>query len=452
MSIVSYQPTAHNRMNGMHHNTRNERSSSAALSDSTATHMSDIELVAQSPEQFSPPAPSQSRASISNNTYTRGNDKITLQLPNVQSDEVYQPTDDSSPMDDYDQRFNSNGNRTKNGQHYGQPTAVTKQLKAGKQPSTLSTIIQHTLHPSSTTHNSVIEQQTTHNNHHTIKLDPGLPEEFESNVTFTTKFQRFTTHIITLAFGALLCLVDASLVITKAVDNTLAGSSAIYDVQYAILAFFVLDIVLRMVALKRLFFRNKWMVIDAVVTFCCIFFSLNVLKATMTVNGVVASCLQSARIAIRLWFVWKVGATSARAMVSTNKQRYTLHGFDLDLTYITDRIIAMGLPSTKIEAVYRNPIGQVARFFNTIHQGHYMLVNLCSERAYPVEPFQHRVLRVPFDDHNPPPLASLLHFCVIIDEFLSQQSDNVVAIHCKGTWSHRHCCFHTSATYCDTVD
>ena len=60
----------------------------------------------------------------------------------------------------------------------------------------------------------------------------------------------------------------------------------------------------------------------------------------------------------------------------------------------------MGLPSTNIEAVYRNPIDQVAKFFNKMHKDHYLIANLCSEREYPSEPFHGRVVRFPHDDHN----------------------------------------------------
>jgi phosphatidylinositol-3,4,5-trisphosphate 3-phosphatase/dual-specificity protein phosphatase PTEN len=71
-----------------------------------------------------------------------------------------------------------------------------------------------------------------------------------------------------------------------------------------------------------------------------------------------------------------------RKLVSKKKKRFVdeKNGFNLDLTYITPRIIAMGFPSTGIEAVYRNPMPEVQRFFKTRHEGHYKIINLCSER------------------------------------------------------------------------
>ena len=59
--------------------------------------------------------------------------------------------------------------------------------------------------------------------------------------------------------------------------------------------------------------------------------------------------------------------------------------YDLDLTYITHRVIAMGFPSTGAEGIYRNPLPEVQRFFNEYHEGRFMVFNLSSERDYPPE-------------------------------------------------------------------
>lgn len=48
-----------------------------------------------------------------------------------------------------------------------------------------------------------------------------------------------------------------------------------------------------------------------------------------------------------------------RKMVSGKRVRYIADGFDLDLTYITDRIIACSYPASGIESTYRNKIGDV---------------------------------------------------------------------------------------------
>lgn len=43
-----------------------------------------------------------------------------------------------------------------------------------------------------------------------------------------------------------------------------------------------------------------------------------------------------------------------KLMVSKKKKRFDYDGYNLDLSYITDQIIAMGFPAEKFESFYRN--------------------------------------------------------------------------------------------------
>jgi len=66
-----------------------------------------------------------------------------------------------------------------------------------------------------------------------------------------------------------------------------------------------------------------------------------------------------------------------RQLVSKEKNRFCYDEFDLDLTYITPKIIAMGKTSTSIEGIYRNKLEDVIEFFNQRHPNHYKVYNLC---------------------------------------------------------------------------
>lgn len=121
-----------------------------------------------------------------------------------------------------------------------------------------------------------------------------------------------------------------------------------------------------------------------------------------------------------------------RTRVSQNKVRFREGGFNLDLTYITPRIVAMGYPAHGTEYYIRNPIDEVERFFDERHAGHFRIYNLCSERAYDnPHRFHGCFRRFPFDDHNAPSLTLILQFVLDAATFLDADESNVVAIHCK---------------------
>ncbi|XP_035783689.1 uncharacterized protein LOC118461922 isoform X3 [Anopheles albimanus] len=119
-----------------------------------------------------------------------------------------------------------------------------------------------------------------------------------------------------------------------------------------------------------------------------------------------------------------------REMVSGQRKRFIEDGYNLDLSYIGDRIIAMGYPADNVEAIYRNKREDVVRFLKEKHSDCCKVYNLCSERAYDATLFQHYA-EYPFKDHNPPDIELINKFCEDVDEFLRRDSRNVVAIHCK---------------------
>ena len=54
--------------------------------------------------------------------------------------------------------------------------------------------------------------------------------------------------------------------------------------------------------------------------------------------------------------------TMIRKIVGGPKKRTVWKEMDLDLTYITDRIVAMAFPASGIEKTYRNSIKDVSKY------------------------------------------------------------------------------------------
>ncbi|KAH7566627.1 hypothetical protein JRO89_XS08G0204500 [Xanthoceras sorbifolium] len=113
----------------------------------------------------------------------------------------------------------------------------------------------------------------------------------------------------------------------------------------------------------------------------------------------------------------KAMQVKARHIVSQNKRRYQEGEFDLDMTYITENIIAMGFPAGDIssglfgyiEGFYRNHMEEVIKFFET----------------------HHKVASFPFTDHNCPPIQLIPSFCQSAYSWLKDDISNVVVVHCK---------------------
>lgn len=60
-----------------------------------------------------------------------------------------------------------------------------------------------------------------------------------------------------------------------------------------------------------------------------------------------------------------------RNLVSKKRRRLLVMGYDLDMSYITDRVLAMSFPAERMRAMYRNPLWQVKSVLDMRHENHY---------------------------------------------------------------------------------
>ncbi len=126
-------------------------------------------------------------------------------------------------------------------------------------------------------------------------------------------------------------------------------------------------------------------------------------------------------------------ANFLKRLVSKKKRRFQNEFFDLDLAYITRRLIAMGFPSTGCETIYRNSLSDLINYL-TMYHTQIKVYNLCIEKAriYDKNRFPNfRVGFFPFNDHTPCPVKLMLDFCVDIFIYFVKNPYGVAAVHCK---------------------
>ena len=259
--------------------------------------------------------------------------------------------------------------------------------------------------------------------------------------------------VVLLVLGDLACLV-------LEYTHRDASEDFVYKVDLActvILVLLCLEFTLRLAATQfRAFVGDPWNYLDFFVLFGSV-----VLVAIDTVDSkraskiattgrlvrVVRSAvrgLQVLRVGMKAQQGIKKGATAARMQVSMNKKRFLQQGFNLDLSFINQRLIAMSVPAVGRAQMYRNPLPEVARFFETFYgpraagaaggvgKAHYRIYNVCPEHPYPTELFSGQVVPYQVQDHTPPSLDTLVAMCLDAEAFLAGNSANVIAVHCRG--------------------
>uniref|UniRef100_A0A8K9XEU1 Tensin 1 n=1 Tax=Oncorhynchus mykiss TaxID=8022 RepID=A0A8K9XEU1_ONCMY len=102
--------------------------------------------------------------------------------------------------------------------------------------------------------------------------------------------------------------------------------------------------------------------------------------------------------------------------------------YEVDLVYITERIISVSFPSGAEERSYTSNIKEVASMLASKHGEHYLLLNL-SERRNDITKLNHKF---GWPDHYAPALDKICSMCKAMDTWLNADQHNVVVLHNKG--------------------
>lgn len=132
-----------------------------------------------------------------------------------------------------------------------------------------------------------------------------------------------------------------------------------------------------------------------------------------------------------------------RTKVSGNKRRFVEGHFNLDLSYITPRVVAMAIPGEGIRKMYRNSIDDVKNLLEAKHKNRYFLINISGKR-YDYSLFENKVAEYDWIDHQAPKLHTLFLICKKMYEHLNENENNVVIVNCKagkGRTGTIICCF-----------
>jgi len=274
-----------------------------------------------------------------------------------------------------------------------------------------------------------------------LDMDPSRPPEPGCNKEYARwRLRRIVESLFFRLATFFLIFLDVIIVIIDLVENghkTKGEPLNPYEVIDLILTiWFVVELTLRIVALTPPVFFSRWYnVVDFAVVCITFIIVITAIFSSWAEGLSILSILRFVRLVrmCRMCTERKQLETAARQMISQNKRRYQQDGYDLDLTYVTKRVIATSFPSTGLTAMYRNPIEKVAKFLNEKHPKKYRIYNLCSERTYETHHFTGcTVERIMIDDHNVPTLQDMLRFAQSVKEWLNADPENVIVVHCKG--------------------
>uniref|UniRef100_A0A3Q3ELE4 Auxilin n=1 Tax=Labrus bergylta TaxID=56723 RepID=A0A3Q3ELE4_9LABR len=103
---------------------------------------------------------------------------------------------------------------------------------------------------------------------------------------------------------------------------------------------------------------------------------------------------------------------------------------ELDISYITSRIIVMTYPAESVQIGYQNHVEDIRSFLDSRHADHYTVFNL-SQRNYRGAKFSNRVSECNWPSRQAPSLHNLFAVCKNMHNWLKQNPKNVCVITCS---------------------
>uniref|UniRef100_A0A3P9LKF5 Tensin 1 n=1 Tax=Oryzias latipes TaxID=8090 RepID=A0A3P9LKF5_ORYLA len=104
--------------------------------------------------------------------------------------------------------------------------------------------------------------------------------------------------------------------------------------------------------------------------------------------------------------------------------------YEVDLVYITERIISLSFPANAEERSYATNLKEVATMLRSKHGEHYLVLNL-SEWRNDLTTLNPKVLEFGWPDHHAPALDKICSMCKAIDTWLNGDPHHVVVLHNK---------------------
>ncbi|XP_029653183.2 cyclin-G-associated kinase isoform X2 [Octopus sinensis] len=149
----------------------------------------------------------------------------------------------------------------------------------------------------------------------------------------------------------------------------------------------------------------------------------------------------------------KVMETVSAKVVEVVNER-TMNKNELDISYVTSRMIVMSFPAEGVESAFKNHIDDVRCLLDSKHRGQYSVYNL-TQRNYRAIKFENRVLELGWSHKRVPTLASIFTLCKSLYHWLRKNPKNICVIHCldgKSVSATAVCCFLVFCGVCKTVD